>query len=347
MDISEDMPETVRSIAEAEQTGADVAIPMSEFATFIAPSDRFNDLIPDLKFAVDDLTQREAQAQQRENEQFYDEMKARHDSTEGSDNRVYDDMKAQLEAAGQSPNVADYQAQVWSAWFNTQGERTGKDAYEMYQEFNASVKHEDLRATHRKGVDRMSTTLDMMRKGNRPTQKDVFGDTFGEMIAKRGGIQDSGGELKARDYDRRQPGKTLFGNRKISQEDGMTFDEAIAVGIEEGFFPESAWGKWTSEEVLEHLDAEVNGDPVYRDSADEAALSLQEDMDYLDETFAKMGVDLDTMTNEQIMDLMDDSTYYQSSYSELTGNDKKVVDEALEDVDDGAAFERWVQDTRI
>lgn len=336
--FDEFMPETAARLDEALESGDDsVAIPLEEFAAYIAPSEYYNELIPEFKFSRDELSIREAQEVKADVDAVYAEMANRIDSTELADDPVYADVKQQLLDAGRSEVVADNLARVQSAFFNTQAARTGGDALAMYRERNLNIRFQDMRAQKKEGVTRLNMMLDMIREGKRPSQKDIFGETFGEVVAKRGGIRDSRGELKARDLDRRvmESGKAMFGGLRLSREDGMTLNEVKSLAIEEGFLSETAIETMSDDDVLAYIDDELAGNPLYRTGAmDEGKAALAEDMDRLEETIFSLGYDLAEMTNDQVRDLLDDNTFLQDgSYSELDASTKELVDEALSDVD--------------
>jgi len=304
--FDEVMPETMRRFEEADLTGQ-VAVPIDEFATWIAPSDMYNEILPEMKLSPDELSLREAQEKQAELDEYRD-MASRMDESSLAEDPVYQDMMTQLQEAGQSPVVAEQQAKLWSAFFNTQAQRTQQDAFELYKSFNASVRRTDLRGDPRGGVSRLDNLLDRLRAGKIPEQGDIYGDTYGQALAKAGGIRDSGGELKARDFDRRvadRGGETYFAGRKLSREDGMSLADAITFGIENGYLPGSAWETMNDMDVVDLLDREINGEPVYRDVADHEALKLREDLEYLQGELDRMGIDLNEMSNQEVKDLID------------------------------------------
>lgn len=329
-EMAEKMPEMFRQLNN-NVTSSEIAIPLSEYATHIAPMDEYAEFLLDVRLAPDELTLREANAEMKNSDDSFAKQQGGKDSSEGSDSRVFDEMKSQLEMAGRDPKVADQEAMVWDQHFNAMGERMGVDPYQLYEEFVVSVNRSDERAKAQQGVDYKETIIDKIRSGKAPSDREIFGDTFGEMLMKRGGLRDEGGELMARDYHKAQKG--LFGGRAMMQERGVSIEDAITYGIEEGYLPENMLGQG-ADQLLEILDNEARGEPIYTDNFNGRELSIREDMEHFEEVFAQMGIDVNTMSNEQIMDLLDDSTYFQSSYSELSGEDKKHVDQALEDVDD-------------
>lgn len=310
--LKEQASETWKALQEAELAGdRPVAIPLDEFVSYFAPSENFNDLVPDIRYAPDDLNLREAEELAAELESSYQKFapyQSDKDSTEGSDNRVYENMKAQLEKAGRSDRVADLEAQVWSAWFNTQADRMGADAWELYDKFSVSVRSTDSRGQSRGGISRAENLLDMIREGKRPEQRQIWGDSFLEAIVKKGGIRDDGGELSARDLNRVIPGM----NRRVAQEGGMTLDEAMEFAVQEGFIPEYIWGEQKHDVVLDMIDRELGGDPVRRDVADQDAFDLDSDLNELEELLVRGGLDIQKLSNQEILDTLDMETLSQS-----------------------------------
>lgn len=301
------MPETAARLEAAIEMGGDIDIPMSEFITYAARSEGIDDLIPYIKVAPDDMTLQEAKSMRQELDDQYITDANIQDSNADANDRVYADMREQLIRSGQSDTAADTGALLWSKYFNANAERLGEDPHALMRSFNASVRHEDLRAQMRDGYDRDDGIIDSIRAGKRATDADIFGNTFGEELARRGGLKDSGGELAARDLDKRvqDAGGKLFGGRKISQERGMSLDDAISMGIEEGFLGADQWGQLDTNDLLNYLDDELAGSPLRRmDGFDEDALSIRDDYDRMAERIDRMGLKVDELTNAQIKEIV-------------------------------------------
>lgn len=136
--LRQDMPQTAEDLAEAQISGTDVAIPMEEFITNIAPTEGFNDLVSDLKLDPAELSSREADAIESAQEEY---KKLLSEEPEAGDS-IAGNIREQLQQAGTEETAADQQAQMWASFFRTMGERTGRDPQDLFESFNVEVTRE-------------------------------------------------------------------------------------------------------------------------------------------------------------------------------------------------------------
>lgn len=137
--LRRDMPQTAEDLSEAQISGTDVAIPMEEFITNIAPTEGFNDLVSGLKLDPAELSSREAEAVESAQEEY---KKLLSEEAEEGDS-IAQNIREQLQQAGTEETAADQQAQMWTAFFRTMGERTGRDPQELFESFNVQVQREE------------------------------------------------------------------------------------------------------------------------------------------------------------------------------------------------------------
>lgn len=143
------------SFDEAQKTGAPVQIPLSQWATKVAPTEHFQALAPDIKFDADSMTPRELQAHAEERqvkvkEQMAElEAKVKEQENPATANEGTSKVEADVEAQLSHPKVgmgkaeAKANAQLWGARFRTLGEQTGRDPWELYQEHRLTVARQE------------------------------------------------------------------------------------------------------------------------------------------------------------------------------------------------------------
>lgn len=143
------------SFDEAQKTGAPVQIPLSQWATKVAPTEHFQALAPDIKFDADSMTPRELQAHAEERQASMKQQMAELDAkvkeqenpgtaNEGA-SKVQADVEAQLlhPKVGMGKAEAEANAKLWGARFRTLGEQTGRDPWEVYQEHRLTVARQE------------------------------------------------------------------------------------------------------------------------------------------------------------------------------------------------------------
>lgn len=134
------------TMAEMELTGGRVAVPMSNFAAYIAGTDAEAWVRENATMGPDELSLSEAQshadlvpddmaeAYERQLQEMRDE-----DARRSSDQQVFDGFYSQLREAGRTADVADKEARVMSAFFRTMAGRIGEDSLELAQRFGVKV----------------------------------------------------------------------------------------------------------------------------------------------------------------------------------------------------------------
>lgn len=135
------------TMAEMELTGGRVAVPMSNFAAYIAGTDAEAWVRENATMGPDELSLSEAQshadlvpddmaeAYERQLQEMRDE-----DAKRSSDQQVFDGFYSQLREAGRTADVADKEARVMSAFFRTMAGRIGEDSLDLAQRFNLDIR---------------------------------------------------------------------------------------------------------------------------------------------------------------------------------------------------------------
>jgi hypothetical protein len=138
------------SYTRALQSGEDMAIPMSRYATKIAPTEANQFFAQELRLQPDEMNGREAAAleeklkaeqEQQKQADKQDEGKARVDAAVAA---VQEDVRAKLVAAGVEDATAQAYAATYGAAFRSIGERAGVDPQALYERYGLQVNREGL-----------------------------------------------------------------------------------------------------------------------------------------------------------------------------------------------------------
>lgn len=149
------------TMAEMELTGGRVAVPMSNFAAYIAGTDAEAWVRENATMGPDELSLSEAQSQAdlvpddmaEAYERQLQEMREE-DAKRSSDQQVFDGFYSQLREAGRTADVADKEARVMSAFFRTMAGRIGEDSLELAQRFGVKVQGPDKQGLENRSIAR-------------------------------------------------------------------------------------------------------------------------------------------------------------------------------------------------
>lgn len=132
------IPDIQQAVTEAVQSGGDVAVPTSHFYAYVAPTDAAAKIIDRLKFQPDGLTKEQARRFMKAIEEIQKD-KMTIDET-GS---VYQDVYSQSREAGHAPEQAKEHAALYSAFFESMGTQTGREAYDVYKSYNIRIERQN------------------------------------------------------------------------------------------------------------------------------------------------------------------------------------------------------------
>jgi hypothetical protein len=134
-------PQLVEAIIEAKATGAEVTIPTEKLATLskLAGYDKF---VEEVRVKPDEMTLVEAEKAQKEVEAFLEKFDTEQEVKDPDKSPIYQQVRDQLIAAGQAPEVAHAQARLHDAFFQTMSERVGKPAEELARRYGLTISSE-------------------------------------------------------------------------------------------------------------------------------------------------------------------------------------------------------------
>lgn len=304
------------ALGEALTLGGDISIPLEKWASVIAKDGHHRGLEQDMRATPDAMTLRElAEFQQRVPEEL-DRLRDRveQDTVAASDRRVFEDVRGQLLGIGREAQTADREASLYQSAFRALGERSGVDPFELFNQYQLRVGRdipEVLRSPA--SADQLDLLLDRLRMGDIPDDATINGPSLIDFIRERGGINDEGGELAARDAD---VGRRGF--NRIARKGGRSLDDMAAQAAEAGYLGNVMSA--TPDMLLASLDKELRGQ---RQSApgniNQEQLDTRTTLDELQRAVDQSGLDLGKMDNAAVR-------------KELLGDDAVRFDQA----EDGA-----------
>lgn len=313
--VADDVLSDPAAYYEALETGGEVVIPLADYVVKVAPAEFHQALANDVRFSPGEMTVREAEDFEKgaDRDAILQELNATAQEDGGvpavdplaeSTRKVYEDVFGQL--SGMFPrDTAQKYATLAAARARTRAERLERDVWDLYQESPIKIRRPMPEfMTRRDFVDTsIDPFLDRLRAGDIPTERDAFGDSLVDFLRMRG-IQDAGGELAALGVDE---GLRPF-ERKMVQEGGLPLDRAREAAVEAGYLPEGS----DIRALLDSIDAERRGAAVYSTvPQNEEAANLRLDMEQLRQYLESVGVDVDTMTNEEIRRALKGAEYNQ------------------------------------
>ena len=306
-----------KNYAEAQAAGTDVVIPLGDFTAKLAPSEHMGPLMPDLRLHQGDLTQRELQEMQANEEARAEYLKQQYEQllTEGEAmrgvntaiDRVVGDVEGQLLAAGVEHSTAKTQAQLMRG-VAVLAQRAFPDmnpvdaAEKLWSQYGLTVQR-DLPPIleNLKNADvQLDPLLERLRAGAIPKEQEAFGQPLHEFIRALGGVQDQGGEMSARDVD---AGNAPF-VKNLIQKLGMDFDHARELAAEAGY----PVGE-TESEFIDALSGSIAGSPIYSPQHEDAGnVELMHTLESLDKALKDAGIDLNAVDNATARKMLEHST---------------------------------------
>lgn len=306
----------VNTMAQMEISGGRVAVPMSNFATYVAGTDAEAWVRENATMDPDELSLAEAaafnSAVQDQMDRAFEEqqaaMRAELDSR-GSDQQVFDGFYSQLRGAGRSTDVAEKEARVFGAFFRSMSERVGEDALDLARRYGLRIQGPDA-----PGVPRRRGALDVLLNDLRAGRPEQTGRSLTQFVIDQGGVQDTDGDVAALEGPRglvtetrdqvlaRQAQPSMDGMPSTGR--GLQLDELGRQAVEAGYFPEligEVQGLNDGEAadlgraLLDALAEEASGRPRYLEGEGpdqtRAALSV---------ALQERGLDPASMTNDEI-----------------------------------------------
>lgn len=283
---------------QALASGADISIPVSSYAANISGTDAASFIRENARFNEDEMSVAEAKAF---NDAWREEMEAEMrevEAQQAEDNKwradevvIQDEIRTQLRAAGQSPDVAEYSAAPITAFMTTMADRVGVAPLELFRRYSTQIIGAvDQGIVRRRG--RIDAAVNAIRERGAVTVSpadrlkaaerealDKFPELrqarpFTQRMIRAGGVAPGSPlatELAARGVTpKTSPG--LFRKGGLTAADNLVagefFDGPALIGADE------ATGYLQPDAVIEAIEAEMRGQKV--PGSQDAALALSE-----------------------------------------------------------------------
>lgn len=308
------VPGILEQIAEAQQFNGDVRVSSADYVTAFAA---FHDgLRDDVRIGIDGMTPREAaeyaasspQELVRAADMAAEEMAA--DAATGRAGKaIYDDVMRGAVQAGLSAERAQSAAALVRAQFLQLGRETGQDPAALYDRYRLRIQREIPAALLPGRADEMDALIEELRAGKLPTPREIYGASLVEFLAERGGVRDNAGDLKSQDADKwvhpDDKRKKKAERRGLLSDQGAALDDAARAAWEAGYFPEFGDTRPDIDTLVQAIQRELSGKPVYViERADGAKLARADAAKALEVALDQLGLDAKTATNESIKEAL-------------------------------------------
>lgn len=344
--LVDDLDGVTRDDLEAAVAGGgDLQIPTATYAAKIAGSEHDRFLMENMRFDPSQFTAREAmefnakaEAILQEAWEVSEQQRIDDESYRSHEQEIYDTMVSRLRAAGRSTDVATTEATLYPAFYRVMAERSGMAIDEFMQRYPLPQISGALpEGMQFRDVDALNRTLAEARA--RRSIKDTR-QTLLEFISEHGGINDPGGELKARNAETISRGKgkkslklarsgILSGVRDMfagSSGKKHGVDDVALAAVEAGYmandpavaaFKEASQsGKETPDitnALWSAIDRELRGDVQYSEKdATNPAFARAAELDQIEAYLSGLGVSLDD-DDAKIKDAIQNAKQYAQS----------------------------------
>lgn len=321
-------------IEEALATGGDIAIP-TEFALGTLPgTPAWGALKNEMRLSAGGMSVSEADAFNAEMADLIQQQAEEADVAEQQRiasmepiTKVYDAVFSQAREAGYNVRTAGAYAELWSARYEARAARNPAlgSAFDAYQASNVSIQQvmPEAVAAYAK-ADNLDVLIHAMKKAKdgKETRESLL-----EWIARRGGVEDRGGDLTSMDADKWHKGKPFrkrllkaFNDKQVSMLAGgasdrhsleATFDAAISAGFFPDLYAQRENGSTYAESIdvrdfLSAISGELRGSPIYAEDmgGNPEQERMAQAVDELRQILSEHGVDPDKATKAQVTEAL-------------------------------------------
>ena len=316
--------------------GGDLKIPTATYAAKIAGSEHDAFLMRNMRIDPMEMTASEADEFNARVDAVMIEMRAEAEAAwaeneqwRATESVIYDEMVSRLRIAGRAPDVATNEAMVYPAFYRVMGERSGLGADEFLRQYPLpQVRGAIPQGMQVRNADEINRTLAELR--SRVRGKAKVETPLLDFIAQRGGVNDVGGELSARNADgARRPGQKRLaralsedGKPIIDPKDPIRYgwDDVAQAAVDAGFMandPDVLEWQAAMENadrvapdltpvLLAAIDRELSGqaERSVNDVAGQAAADRDAALDEAEQYLADIGATLD-MTDAEIRQIIE------------------------------------------
>lgn len=295
---------------EAVAAGTDIVIPLSEFTTKVAPTDDLQGLFADLRLEPDGLTAREFEQYKAEEEAKVQEIMASAQREAGETQApifqtISEEMRQQMLATGYDQVAAEAYGTAYARAIMGLAERGGVDAKTLHDQYSLNVRRPlpEVLTRDRRSDAQIDPLLDRLRKGDLPSEREIYGKSLTDFLIEQGGLRPYG-ELTDVDV-----GRGAF-QRNLVQETGMDADTAAQRAVEAGYLQGRGFEDVTERDLFDAIDEELSGVAQFSvQQTNEQLQDLRTQLDNLAQALEQLGIDVSQITdNAEVRRLLEQAT---------------------------------------
>lgn len=293
------VPGLTEQFGDALVRGGNVAMKGADYLTYLADYDA--QLSKSVRTSAGGFSTEDSEAWSKQQEEQLTQLAE--EFRKGPDARAaaQQDFVGQLVQAGFRRADAEQYAAVHLNTLSNLAERNQLGIDQLNEQFPLDIRNQAPADLRRVTVDDATLAIQRLRSGDIPQAGDIFGKSLGEYLRDAGGVDDTGGELAALDADVGKVGR----NRLTRKDGGMSLDDAAMNAWERGYFPGVAREDVTPQLIVDAVQKEMAGNPVYSTEQENPNRADQADtLNQLQEYFDRLGVNLDELSDEEALALL-------------------------------------------
>lgn len=331
------------AFAVARIANGDVAVPVGAYVALWG-KDHHAALSSSARLAPDGIPASEAESARKEAQAAVDEMLAADPPEAGGVDAVAAELTNMLVSTGRyGPDEARAAAVIPARTIAGIAKLQGIDPMVLLQQQGLSITSGET--GERAGrlapkSDMTDVLLDQVRAGGDPRQSALFskmqGPSLLAFLAKKGGVQDLGGDLKSMGAAKQRPG--------LVSGKGMTLDDAYTAAVEAGYLPGITAENMADTDgvnaIIDAIGSELNGDAIFSEEGKKGPEKFLSAYNDILSALQEADADVGNMTNAQLKRLLFGETFEQSPVGSF---DNPLPESEMESAPVGA----WVAGPRV
>lgn len=293
------VPGLTEQFGDALIRGGNVAMKGADYLTYLADYDE--QLSKSVRTSASGFSVDDSQAWNDQQEEQLTQLAEEFRKGPDARAQAQQDFVGQLVQAGFRRADAEQYAALHSSVLSNLAERNALGIDQINEQFPLDVRNKAPEDLRRVTVDDATLAIQRLRSGDIPQAGDIFGKSLGQYLRDAGGVNDAGGELAALDADVGRVGR----NRLTRKEGGMTLDDAAMNAWERGYFPGVAREDVTPQLIVDAVQSEMAGNPVYSaEQENPNKADTADTLNQLQEYFDRLGVDLSELSDQEALALL-------------------------------------------
>ena len=293
------VPGLTEQFGDALVRGGNVAMKGADYLTFLADFD--DQLSKNIRTSAGGFSAEDSKTWTDQQEEHLTQLAEEFRKVPDARAKAEQDFVGQLIQAGFRRADADVYAALHLNTMSSIAKRGLMGLDQLSEQFPLDIRNKAPADLRRVTVDDATLAIQRLRSGDIPQAGDIFGKSLATYLRDAGGVNDEGGELAALDADVGKVGR----NRITRKEGGMSLDEAAMNAWERGYFPGVAREDVTPQLIVDAVQSEMAGSPVYSSEQENPNKADQADtLNQLQEYFDRLGVNLDELSDQEALGLL-------------------------------------------